>query len=129
MRTDYFVTRLGLAAAIANASVLSNIKSVLVNHAAPDIIGDLKDRGYIAPEKRRRGVEVDHNMLVLYGALDRVSEVLHDVSHDAKVAKVTSALAAEVEAIVGCDGDEGGTRRADARPRARPDARARTRAR
>jgi hypothetical protein len=71
----FFVTNEGISAALGSGEILGNLKSVLLSQAAPRVIGQLKKRGFIAPEKRKNPLRVEHNALVLDGVIDRIRTI------------------------------------------------------
>lgn len=72
----YFVTNAGLAAAFGDRRVLETLTNVLHGDAPKPLVQDLLRQGLIDEEHRDRPAQIDHNLLLLSGALDRLRDVL-----------------------------------------------------
>lgn len=70
----YFVTPRGLADAFNNPEVLNALRAVLTGHATMQAIQQYLADGLIG-EDRRGQARIDHNILILSGAIERLRSV------------------------------------------------------
>lgn len=76
----FFVTTAGLTAAIQDTRVLNTLKSILRGEANENTIEQYLADGLIGQDRRVRDNRVDHNLIVLSGAVDRVLTILPNTS-------------------------------------------------
>jgi hypothetical protein len=74
----YFVTARGLSEAFTNERVLENLTRILKEQAPRPVVQTYLSQGLIDID-RRPAPQVDHNALILSGALDRLRAVVKDV--------------------------------------------------
>ena len=76
--TDYYVTPEGLAAALVNPEIHRTLRGILTGKAHPQTVKAVERRKLIAKDQRR-AAHVDHNALILSGAIERIQQVMQPV--------------------------------------------------
>ena len=78
MVNRYYVTDAGLRAAVVNEQVLETLKAIIAGQPKPASIARMTRQQFIAPNKRH-DERVDHNMIIVSGAIDRLRRVVDSI--------------------------------------------------